>query len=64
VDAGESPNGLVEKRAIRFEIDHLACVFCGLCVEACPVDAIRMDTGETSFVHDSREKFLMNMVEA
>ncbi|MDR1831068.1 MAG: NADH-quinone oxidoreductase subunit I [Candidatus Fibromonas sp.] len=63
VDGGESPNGLVEKRAVRFEIDHLACVFCGLCVEACPVDAIRMDTGVTSFVHDSREKFLVNMEE-
>ncbi|MBI4125959.1 MAG: 4Fe-4S binding protein, partial [Deltaproteobacteria bacterium] len=22
------------------------CVFCGLCVEACPCDAIRMDTGK------------------
>jgi NADH-quinone oxidoreductase subunit I len=61
VDAGESPNALVEKKAVRFEIDYLACVFCGLCVEACPVDAIRMDTGKTSFVHDSREKFLVNM---
>ena len=61
VEAGESPNSLVEKRAVRFEIDHLACVFCGLCVEACPVDAIRMDTGKTSFVHDSREKFIVKM---
>jgi len=61
VDAGESPNGQVEKKAIRFEIDHLACVFCGLCVEACPADAIRMDTGITSFVHDSREKFIADM---
>jgi len=63
VDGGEAANGLVEKRAVRFEIDHLACVFCGLCVEACPVDAIRMDTGETSFVHDSREKFVVGMDE-
>ena len=23
----------------------LRCVVCGLCVEACPCDAIRMDTG-------------------
>jgi len=51
----------VEKQAVRFEIDYLACVFCGLCVEACPADAIRMDTGVTSFVHDSREKFIANM---
>jgi NADH-quinone oxidoreductase subunit I len=63
VDASESPNGLIEKKAVRFEIDYLACVFCGLCVEACPADAIRMDTRETSFVHDSREKFVVNMKE-
>jgi len=25
-----------------FEIDYSRCVFCGLCVEACPEDAIRM----------------------
>jgi NADH-quinone oxidoreductase subunit I len=29
---------------VRFEIDLLLCVFCGYCVEACPCDAIRMDT--------------------
>jgi formate hydrogenlyase subunit 6/NADH:ubiquinone oxidoreductase subunit I len=23
----------------------LLCIYCGYCVEACPVDAIRMDTG-------------------
>ena len=61
VEAGESPDGFVEKRAISFEIDHLVCVFCGLCVEACPADAIRMDTEKTSFVHDSRQKFLTDM---
>ena len=31
---------------MRFDIDILQCVYCGLCVEACPCDAIRMDTGK------------------
>ncbi len=39
----EDPN--VEKFPKRYEIDTLLCIYCGYCVEACPVDAIRMDTG-------------------
>jgi NADH-quinone oxidoreductase subunit I len=35
----------MEKRPRVFEIDLLLCIFCGNCVEACPCDAIRMDTG-------------------
>jgi len=29
---------------VRYEIDTLQCIYCGMCVEACPCDAIRMDT--------------------
>jgi NADH-quinone oxidoreductase subunit I len=39
----KDPN--VEKVPKRYEIDTLLCIYCGYCVEACPVDAIRMDTG-------------------
>ena len=39
-------------------IDELRCVFCGFCVEACPCDAIRMDTGMHAAPYDSREQFL------
>ncbi|MDR2337200.1 MAG: NADH-quinone oxidoreductase subunit I [Deltaproteobacteria bacterium] len=34
-----------EKFPKRYEIDTLRCIYCGFCVNACPVDAIRMDTG-------------------
>jgi len=61
VEAGESPNNLIEKRSVHFEIDHLTCVFCGLCVEACPADAIKMDTGIISFVHNNRQKFTQTL---
>ena len=42
----EAPDGSIEKRPKIFEIDELRCVVCGLCAEACPCDAIRMDTLE------------------
>lgn len=43
--AAESPDQDIEKYPAAFEIDQLRCIYCGLCVEACPEDAIRMDTG-------------------
>ncbi len=57
----------VEKRARKFKIDLLRCVFCGLCVEACPCDAIRMDTAkyqnasfETSSLIYTKNKLMNN----
>ena len=38
------PDGKLKCVACRFEIDMLRCIYCGFCVEACPKDAIRMDT--------------------
>ena len=45
IEPAEHDNPEVEKFPARYEIDTLLCIYCGYCVEACPVDAIRMDTG-------------------
>ncbi|MBI5200378.1 MAG: NADH-quinone oxidoreductase subunit I [Elusimicrobia bacterium] len=63
IRAEESPVTQIEKRAKSFEIDLGLCVFCGYCVEACPVDAIRMDTGQVALSTGSREDLLWTMPE-
>ena len=45
IEPAEHADKHVEKFPHRYEIDTLLCIYCGYCVEACPVDAIRMDTG-------------------
>ncbi|MGZ5495626.1 MAG: 4Fe-4S binding protein, partial [Candidatus Aminicenantales bacterium] len=46
VEAAEDPDPEIQKVPAKFVVDLNRCCFCGFCVEACPVDAIRMDTGE------------------
>ena len=42
IEASEAPWPDREKYPKRFEIDMLRCIFCGMCVESCPEDAIVM----------------------
>ena len=35
-------------------------MFCGFCVEACPCDAIRMDTGRYDITGFDRKSFIVN----
>jgi NADH-quinone oxidoreductase subunit I len=57
----EHPDPQIEKRPKSFVIDLGLCVYCGYCVEACPVDAIRMDTGIVDLASTSREGMIYDM---
>lgn len=63
IEAGERTDGVSEKMPVRFNIDLLECIYCGYCVEACPLDAIRMDTGIFSVTDNNRESFVLGIDE-
>jgi len=61
--AEEHPDPTIEKRPSSFDIDLGKCVYCGFCVEACPEDAIRMDTFIFNIAAYSREGMKLDIRE-
>ena len=58
--AEEHPDPNIEKRPKSFTIDLGKCVYCGFCVEACPEDAIRMDTKIIDIAAYSRQGMILD----
>lgn len=61
IEAAEGETPIKEKYPEKFTIDLLRCVYCGYCVEACPCDAIRMDTGKLVESYYQREDFIKDI---
>ncbi len=63
VEPEEDPDPEVQKRPKKFVIDISRCCFCGFCVEACPEDALRMDTNKVELAEYMRENLIYELDE-
>jgi NADH-quinone oxidoreductase subunit I len=63
-EGADPASAVIEKYPTKFIIDELRCVVCGFCVEACPKDAIRMDTGKHAPSAYDRASFALDIVDA
>jgi len=57
VESAENEKG--EKYPKVYKIDLLRCIFCGYCVEACPVEAIEM-SDKYELASYKREDFIFD----
>lgn len=59
IDADEvSSDPDIQRGPKRFDIDLSLCVMCGFCVEACPVDAIRMSDNVKLVGYNRKDLYL------
>jgi len=45
----------------KYEVDESRCILCGICVDACPYDALR-DGGEFELAHTSRAEPSIDLI--
>ena len=57
--APDAPTGHVEKAPQEFEIDMLRCIYCGMCQEVCPEEAIFLQN-QFSMTGYTREEMVNN----